>query len=60
MPHLHRRLLPLAALALGATILATPTTAHRAKKKLLAMSVEPKEQSVRQYRKGQRKRWMTT
>lgn len=39
MPRLHRRLLPLAALALGAAFLATPTTAHRAKKKLLVVTV---------------------
>ena len=39
MPLLHRRQLPLFALALGATLLATPTTAHRAKKKLLVVTV---------------------
>ena len=42
MPHLHRRLFilsALTALTLGATLLAAPTTAHRAKKKLLVVTV---------------------
>ncbi len=39
MPLLHRRQLPLFALALGAISLAIPTTAHRAKKKLLVVTV---------------------